>query len=113
MRRHLLPILLFVALASVPVLARLGPESFILALMTRVVILALAAMSLDLLVGYGGLVSFGHAAFLGLGAYAVGILASHGVEEGLVQVVVAVGAAGCSRSRRGPSRSGPRASTSS
>ena len=37
-------------------------------------ILALAAMSLDLILGYGALVSFGHAAFLGIGAYAVGIL---------------------------------------
>ena len=38
-------------------------------------------MSLDLILGYGALVSFGHAAFLGIGAYAVGILSSHGVER--------------------------------
>ena len=44
-------------------------------LVTRVMIFAIAALALDLLVGYGALVSFGHAAFIGLGAYAVGILA--------------------------------------
>ena len=38
-------------------------------------------MSLDLILGYGGLVSFGHAAFLGIGAYAVGILSSHGFDD--------------------------------
>ena len=41
-------------------------------------IFAIAALSLELLIGVGGLVSFGHAAFLGIGAYAAGILASHG-----------------------------------
>ena len=91
--RVLLPILLFCALAAVPFLAKLGPESFILSLMTRVVILALAAMSLDLLIGYGGLVSFGHAAFLGLGAYAVGILSSHGIENAGLQLLA--GCAAC------------------
>ena len=93
MRRHALPILLFGALALVPLGAKLGPESFVLAIMTRVVVLALAAMSLDLLIGYGGLVSFGHAAFVGIGAYAVGILSSHGIEEGLLQVAAALGIA--------------------
>ena len=42
-------------------------------------IFAIAALSLELLIGVGGLVSFGHAAFLGVGAYAAGILASHGL----------------------------------
>ena len=47
-------------------------------------IFAIAALALDLIVGYGGLISFGHAAFIGLGAYAVGILASHGIGDALV-----------------------------
>ncbi|WP_375462088.1 branched-chain amino acid ABC transporter permease [uncultured Enterovirga sp.] len=88
-----LPLLLFAALALVPLLAKLGPESFILAIMTRVAILALAAMSLDLLIGYGGLVSFGHAAYLGIGAYAVGILSSHGIEEAGLQLAVGLAVA--------------------
>ena len=45
-----------------------------LSLVTRVMIFAIAAMSLDLILGFGAMVSFGHAAFLGIGAYAVGIL---------------------------------------
>jgi len=56
------------------------------------VILGLAAMSLDLLIGFGGLISFGHAAFLGIGGYAVGILASHGVEDALAQIPLALAA---------------------
>lgn len=85
------PALLFALLAAVPLLAKLGAEGFIVSLMTRVLIVALAAMSLDLLIGFGGLVSFGHAAFLGIGAYAAGILASHGIEDALFQLPVAVG----------------------
>ncbi|MFP3386635.1 ABC transporter permease subunit, partial [Tritonibacter sp. SIMBA_163] len=45
---------------------------------TRVAILALAATGLNLALGLGGLVSFGHAAFFGIGGYAAGILATHG-----------------------------------
>lgn len=92
-RRVWLPAFLFGALALVPVLAKLGPESFVLSMMTRVVVLGLAAMSLDLLIGFGGLVSFGHAAFVGIGAYAVGILSSHGLTDLSVQLPVAVLAA--------------------
>jgi branched-chain amino acid transport system permease protein len=73
------PVLLFAGLAAAPLLAPLGPEGYILSLLTRVMIFALAALSLDLILGYGGLISFGHAAFLGIGAYAVGILTSHGI----------------------------------
>ena len=54
-------------------------------------IFAIAALALDLLVGYGALVSFGHAAFIGLGAYAVGILASHGINDALISLPVALG----------------------
>lgn len=52
-----------------------------LVLMTQILISGLFAMSLDLLLGYGGIASFGHAAFFGLGAYAAGLLASHGWGE--------------------------------
>jgi branched-chain amino acid transport system permease protein len=86
-----LPVLIFGLLALVPLLAKLGAEGFIISLLTRVVILGLAAMALDLLIGFGGLVSFGHAAFLGIGAYAVGILSSHGSSDALVQLAAAVG----------------------
>lgn len=91
--RRYFPLLLFLALALVPVLAKLGPESFVLSVMTRVVVLALAAMSLDLLVGYGGLVSFGHAAFIGIGAYAVAVAGEAGLTDILLQAAVAAGVA--------------------
>jgi branched-chain amino acid transport system permease protein len=86
-----LPIALFLIFALVPLFARFGAETYVLSLVTRVMILAIAALALDLLIGYGALVSFGHAAFVGLGAYAVGILASHGINDALISLPVALG----------------------
>jgi len=91
MRLDLVPILLFAAFAAAPALASFsGAEGYVLSLLTRVMIFGIAAMSLDLILGYGALVSFGHAAFLGIGGYAVGILASHGMEDALVQIPAAL-----------------------
>ena len=81
---------IFVLFALVPFAVRLGPEIYVLTLVTRVMIFAIAAVSLDLIVGYGALVSFGHAAFVGLGAYAVGILASHGIGDALIALPAAI-----------------------
>lgn len=93
LRIEWIPVCLFIALAAAPALASFsGAEGYVLSLLTRVMIFGLAAMSLDLILGYGALVSFGHAAFLGIGGYAVGILASHGIEDALVQIPVAVAA---------------------
>ncbi|WP_349644674.1 MULTISPECIES: branched-chain amino acid ABC transporter permease [unclassified Bradyrhizobium] len=89
-----LPVLLFTALALVPLAAQFGAAGFIMALLTRTMILALAAMSLDLLIGCGAMISFGHAAFLGIGAYAVGILSSHGIDDAFVQLAAAFAVAG-------------------
>ena len=62
---------------------------------TRVMIFALAASSLNLVVGYGGMISFGHAAFFGAGAYSVAILAQEGAVSALAAwpLAVAVSAA--------------------
>ena len=49
-------------------------------------IFALAALGLNLILGYGGMVSFGHALYLGIGAYAVGILSFHGIGNGWVHL---------------------------
>jgi branched-chain amino acid transport system permease protein len=87
------PIALFLGLALVPLAALLGAQVYILDVATRVMIFAIAAIGLDLIVGYGALVSFGHAAFIGIGAYAVGILAAHGINEALVALPVALAAA--------------------
>ncbi|HEX5795272.1 MAG TPA: branched-chain amino acid ABC transporter permease [Geminicoccaceae bacterium] len=67
---------LVAAIAFPHVMQALG-EPFYISLATRVLIFALAAISLDLILGYGGLVSLGHAAFMGIGGYTVGILFHH------------------------------------
>src|SRR5436190_3115656 len=85
-----LPIALFLIFAVVPLFASLRAEAYVLSLVTRVMIFAIAALALDLLIGYGALVSFGHAAFIGLGAYAVGILSSHGMNDALISLPVAL-----------------------
>jgi branched-chain amino acid transport system permease protein len=86
-----LPLAIFLVFALVPLLAAFRAEAYVLSLVTRVMIFAIAALALDLLIGYGALVSFGHAAFVGLGAYAVGILASHGIHDALISLPVALG----------------------
>jgi branched-chain amino acid transport system permease protein len=88
----LLPLFLFAALALAPIAASFGAQSYIVSLLTRVITFALAAMALDFILGYGGLVSFGHAAFLGIGAYAVGILSSYGFDDLVLQVFAALAA---------------------
>jgi branched-chain amino acid transport system permease protein len=85
---------LLAVLALLPVYVVLTGQYFPLTLFTRIVILALAATSLNLILGYGGMVSFGHAAYLGIGGYVVGILAHEGVTSGMVQWPLAVGASG-------------------
>jgi branched-chain amino acid transport system permease protein len=78
-------IIVLVGLALLPVYAGASGNQFVLTLFTRIVILAIAATSLNLILGYGGMVSFGHAAYLGIGAYTVGILAEEGIGSGFVQ----------------------------
>jgi len=77
-------------LAAVPPLAQLAGQLYYIDLLRRVMIFAIAAASLNLILGYGGLVSFGHAAYLGVGAYAVGILAFYGIHNGWLQWAVAI-----------------------
>jgi len=79
-------------LALVPVYAAAIGDPFTITLFNRIIILAMAALSLNLIMGFGGMVSFGHAAYLGIGGYAVGILAKEGVGSGLVQWPVAIAA---------------------
>jgi branched-chain amino acid transport system permease protein len=83
---------LLVVLALVPAYAALTGDVFAMTLFTRVLIMAMAALSLNLIMGFGGMASFGHAAYLGIGGYAVGILAKEGVGSGFVQWPVAVAA---------------------
>jgi branched-chain amino acid transport system permease protein len=81
-----------VLLAAVPPVAALVHQPFYLDLVRRVMIFAIAALSLNLILGYGGMISFGHAAYLGVGAYAVGVLAHYGIHNGYLQWALAIGA---------------------
>jgi branched-chain amino acid transport system permease protein len=72
-------------LVLLPVYTTLTGHPFMMTLFTRIVILAMAAVSLNLIMGFGGMVSFGHAAYLGIGGYVVGILAKEGVNSGFLQ----------------------------
>jgi branched-chain amino acid transport system permease protein len=84
-------LLLLAGLALVPLVAAWLGQPFWVTLFTRILIFALAAMGLNLVLGYGAMVSFGHAMYLGIGAYAVGILSHHGVDNGLLQLAMALG----------------------
>jgi branched-chain amino acid transport system permease protein len=79
-----------VALALLPVYAGITGDRFLVTLFTRIIILAIAATSLNLILGYGGMMSFGHAAYLGIGGYTVGIFAHEGIYSGFIQWPVAL-----------------------
>jgi branched-chain amino acid transport system permease protein len=79
------------ALLLLPAYAWWSRESYLVTLVSRMMIYGIAATSLNLLVGYTGLVSLGHALFLGIGAYAVGMSAFHGLENGWIQLLLVVG----------------------
>ncbi len=66
-----------VLLLALPLLAQAGDLDYAVGVATRILIFGLAGLSLNLILGYGGMVSFGHAAFFGAGAYVVGILSHH------------------------------------
>ncbi|MET0634159.1 MAG: branched-chain amino acid ABC transporter permease [Xanthobacteraceae bacterium] len=83
--RNVLIVALLAVLALVPVYAALSGNSFLMSFFTRILILAIAAVSLNLIMGFGGMVSFGHAAYLGIGGYAIGILAKEGINSGFLQ----------------------------
>jgi branched-chain amino acid transport system permease protein len=77
-------------LALVPAYSWLFDAPYYITLFSRIVILALAALSLAPILSYGGMVSFGHALYLGVGAYSVGILAHYGLMNGWLQIAVAL-----------------------
>ena len=88
--RLVIPLAIGLAFASVPLLS--GYDAYAIGLATRIMCLAIASIGLDLILGQGRLVSFGHAGFFGVGAYAVGILAAHGISDGFTVFVVAIAA---------------------
>lgn len=81
---------ILVAALVLLLLVPLTGDVFYIRLATRILIFGIIAIGLNLIVGYTGLVSFGHAAFLGLGAYATGILVFHGFGSGFVTLPAAI-----------------------
>ncbi len=83
--------IVLVALGLVPVIAGLINQPYYVTLFSRILVFAIAATGLNLVLGYGALVSFGHAMYMGLGAYAVGLLSHHGVTNGWAHLAAALG----------------------
>lgn len=86
----LVPLLVLAVLACVPLAAHLADQPFYLAFFARITIYAIAASALNLALGYGGLVSLGHALFLGIGAYSVAIPAFHGIDNGWLHLLCCI-----------------------
>ncbi|MBO22924.1 MAG: branched-chain amino acid ABC transporter permease [Rhodospirillaceae bacterium] len=77
--------------AVVPFLAPSLGEPFYVIVFARIMIWAIAAVSLNLIMGYGGMISFGHAVYLGIGGYTIGILTFHGVNNAWIQWPLGIG----------------------
>ena len=80
MRERVAVLAVAVLLIAAPFVLEALDEAFLLSVLTRMLAYALAAAALDLVLGYGGMVSFGHGAFLGTGAYVAGVLLHHHAE---------------------------------
>ena len=94
MARYIVAAAVFWCLATIPLLADYLDQTYLINLTTRIMIFALAAVTLDFILGVGGLVSLGHAAFIGIGAYTVALFSLYGVSELLIIVPFAVVASG-------------------
>ena len=92
--RAITGLVLLIGLALVPVIAGYVGQSFYVTVGTRILVFALAASSLNVVLGYGGMVSFGHALYVGVGAYVVGISVYFGVTSGWVHLLMAIALCG-------------------
>ncbi len=86
--------LLIAAFALFPIFTHFGDLPFWNDVAMRIMLLGMAAMGLNLVFGYGGMVSFGHAAFIGIGAYCVGISQFYGLTNGWLHILVSLGICG-------------------
>ncbi len=93
MRNALPALFAFALFAAVPWLSEYWGGSYLTSLAMRAMILAIGAVSLDLLIGHGGMVSFGHAAFLGIGSYVAGIALTEGTTDLTTILALTVGIA--------------------
>ena len=94
MSRAVAATILFTAFALLPLIAHVLDDPYLIVIATRILAYAIAALALDLILGYGGMVSFGHAAYLGIGAYSVAILSRAGITDLGLHLMAAIAAAG-------------------
>ena len=87
-RRAALTLAILAALALPWALDALG-ASFYISMAGRILVYAIAATCLNLVLGYGGMVSFGHAAFVGLGAYVTGVMVSDTTSDARMETMYA------------------------
>ena len=81
--RTVLIAILMTGLAAIPMIAEAIDEPFYTVMFSRMLILSIGAISLNLILGFGGMVSFGHSVYLGIGSYVVGIGTLHAIEDGV------------------------------
>lgn len=86
--------MIFALLLAMPVLLPILGAGYLTGLLIKAMLLAIAAISLDLIIGHGGMVSLGHAAFIGVGAYATAIGLESGIEEILLLLVITLAVTG-------------------
>jgi len=84
-RQFMVILVVFALLAIIPAIAAWTDVPFYNDLGLRLMILAIGALSLNLIMGYGGMISFGHAVYVGIGAYTIGICAEHELVSGFIQ----------------------------
>lgn len=84
--RHLTMLVLLAVMLILPLFG----DAYLMRVATRVIVLSMVAISLDILLGYGGLISFGHAMFLGSGGYVLGVLTYLGIGNGFVVYPAAI-----------------------
>ena len=92
-RRRIAAVFFLLALIGLPWVLQTLDQAFYVSFVSRLLIFALAATSLNLVIGFGGMVSFGHAAFFGAGAYCVAVLAESGIVSAALAWPLAVGVA--------------------
>ncbi len=85
---------IFALLLAAPTILPMIGQGYLTNLLIKAMLLAIAALSLDLLIGHGGMVSLGHSAFVGLGAYATAIGLESGIENILVLLALSLAVAG-------------------
>ena len=87
-------VILLLLFALMPFLAPILGEAFYVDVFARIMIWSIAAVGLNLVLGYGGMVSFGHAAYIGIGGYTIAIFSFHEINNGFIQWPVALAISG-------------------